>query len=365
MRRRLRLFLLLGVLVLLVAGVGFDGWTRWQLEPELARVESRYGSLHGPTLVAPPVGAEYNSARFVRAAAALTVRPSASPYSVLIASVRDFEKLPESSIVPRDLQAFLDANTEALRLAGDAIDRHQSSWDADYTGGGYVPRWLDVRTLSDAIAAAAALDRKAGRADEASRQTATGLAVAASIRHEPSLIPQLIRIVVATQHCDGARALIVGSEPSKAALDTLARILGDNRETDPLRVGLLAELRYGYDQLEVMERQPLGRIGRPFVRLAKVHHLRNMERLIELQAGPRPHPPFPGPYLGRLDWRRFSRQLPWTPARDRQWGSLQQRARRRRTRRRAATLSIGPRQLPGRTLRPGPGVNWRVCPSIR
>jgi hypothetical protein len=310
MRRRLRLFLLLGVLVVLVAGIGFDVWTRWQLEPELARVESRYGSLHGPTLVAPPVGAEYNSARFVRAAAALTVRPNASPYSVLMASVRDFEKLPESSIVPRDLQAFLDANTEALRLAGDAIDRHQSSWDADYFGGGYVPRWLDVRTLSDVIAVAAALDRKAGRADEASRKTAAGLAVAASIRHEPSLIPQLIRIVVATQHCDGARALIVGSEPSKAALDTLARILGDNRETDPLRVGLLAESRYGYDQLEVMERQPLGRIGRPFVRLAKVHHLRNMERLLELQAGPRPHPPFPAPFLGRLDWRRFSVNFP-------------------------------------------------------
>ena len=134
--------------------------------------------------------------------------------------------------------------------------------------------------------------------------------MAASIRHEPSLIPQLIRIVVATQHCDGARALIAGSEPSKAALDTLARILGDNRETDPLRVGLLAELRYGSDQLAEMERQPLGRIGRPFVRLAKVHHLREMERLIELQAGPRPHPPFPVPFLGRLDWRRFSVNFP-------------------------------------------------------
>jgi hypothetical protein len=173
-----------------------------------------------------------------------------------------------------------------------------------------VPRWLDVRTLSDAIAVAAALDRKAGRADEASRQTAAGLAVAASIRHEPSLIPQLIRIVVATQHCDGARALIVGSEPSKAALDTLARILGDSRETDPLRVGLLAELRYGYDQLALMERQPLGRIERPFVRLTKVHHLRNMERLLELQAGPRPHPPFPAPFFGSLNWRRFSFNYP-------------------------------------------------------
>ena len=45
MRRRLRLFLLLGVLMVLVAGIGFDVSTRWQLEPELARVESRFGSL--------------------------------------------------------------------------------------------------------------------------------------------------------------------------------------------------------------------------------------------------------------------------------------------------------------------------------
>jgi hypothetical protein len=309
MRRRWRLFLLLGVLVALVAGLTVDVWTRWQFESVLARMESRYGSLHGRTLVAPPVAEEYNSARFVRAAAALTVRPSARPYGVLMASARGFEKLPESSIVPGDLQAFVDANTEAMRLAGQAIDRHQSGWDADYSdaGNGYAPRLLDVRTLSDAIAFAALLDRKAGRADEASRKTAAGLAVAASIRHEPSLISQLIRIAIATQQCEAVESLIAGSEPSKAALETLARTLGENGETDPMRVGLLAELSHGHGELVAMERQPLGRIGRPFMRLAKIHYLREMERLIELQAGPRPLPPFPeAPRYGRLDWRRLT-----------------------------------------------------------
>jgi hypothetical protein len=307
MRRRLRLFLLLGILVALVAGIGLDVWTRRQLDREVARLEGRYGSLRGRTLVAPPVGAEYNSARFVRAAAALTVRPSGTTYGMLMASVKDFEKQPASPTLPPDLQAFLDANTEAMRLAGEAIDRHQSSWDADYAGGGYVPRLLDIRTLSDAIALAAILDRKAGRDEEASRKTAAGLAVAASLRHEPSLISQLIRIAVATQQCEAARALIAGSAPSKAALETLARALADNRETDPMRVGLLAELRFGHGELVAMERQPLGRIGRPFVRLAKMHYFREMERLIEIQAGRRPRPPFPDhPRYGRLDWRRFA-----------------------------------------------------------
>jgi hypothetical protein len=309
MRRRLRLFLLIGVLLALVGGITIDVWTRRQLDSELARVESRYGSLHGRTLVAPPVADEYNSARFVRAAAALTIHPGARPYGVLMASAREFEKLPESSIVPRDLQAFVDANTEAMRLAGEAIDRHQSSWDADYgeAGNGYAPRLLDIRTLSDAIALAAVLDRKAGRADEASRKTAAGLAVAASIRHEPSLISQLIRIAIAARQCEAIQSLIAGSEPSKAALEALARTLRENAETDPMRVGLLAELRYGHGLLVAMERQPLGRIGRPFVRLAKIHYLREMERLLELQAGPRPHPPFPEqPRYGRLDWRRLT-----------------------------------------------------------
>ena len=310
MRRRLRLVLLLGILVALVAGITFDVWTRRQLDPELARLERRYGSLRGRTLVAPPVAAEYNSARFVRAAAALTVRPAASPYGLLMASARDFERLPESAIVPRDLRAFVDANTEAMRLAGEAIDRHQSSWDADYAGGGNAPRLLDLRTLSNAIAIDALLDRKAGRVDEASRKTAAGLAVAASIRNEPSLISQLIRIAVATEQCEAARALIAGGAPSKAALETLARALADNRQTDPLRVGLLGELRYGLDQLVTMEESPVGRISRPllrpFMRLTKVHYLREMERLIEIQAGPRPHPPFPDSPRPRLDWRWFA-----------------------------------------------------------
>lgn len=132
--QRLRLFLLLSILVVLVAGISVDVWTRRQLDRELARVEQRYGSLRVRTLVAPPVGAEYNSARFVRAAAALTVRPSASSYGMAMAAIKDLEKLPEPSIVPRDLQAFVDANTEAMRLVGEAIDRHQASWDADYAG---------------------------------------------------------------------------------------------------------------------------------------------------------------------------------------------------------------------------------------
>jgi hypothetical protein len=306
-RRRLRLFLLLGILVALVAGIGFDLWTRRQLDSEFARLEGRYGRLRGATLVAPPVGAEYNSARFVRAAAALTVRPGGTSYGILMASVKRFEQLPESSIVPGEIQAFLDANTEAMRLADEAISRHQSSWDADYVGIGYVPRWLDVRTLSDALALATLLDRKAGRADDASRKAAAGLAVAASVRHEPSLIAQLIRIAVATQQCEALRAVIAGSEPSKAALETVARSLADNRETDPMQVGLLAEMRYGHGELAEMERHPLGRIGRPFLRLAKMHYFHEMERLIEVQAGPRPHSPFPDqPRYGRLDWRRIA-----------------------------------------------------------
>ena len=72
---------------------------------------------------------------------------------------------------------------EDADFAGAVLVEHavgdRTQWDADYAGDGYVPRLLDIRTLSDAIAVAALLDRTAGRADEASRKTAAGFAVAA------------------------------------------------------------------------------------------------------------------------------------------------------------------------------------------
>jgi hypothetical protein len=310
MIRRVRLFAVLGVLLALVAWVGLDIWAGRRVEAEYLRLEKKYGSLDGRSVVAHAVDPEYNSARFMRAAADLAVRyhpPTDFSFGVLLASFKRFEELPQSANPPEALRAFLEANRDAMRLADEARTRHQASWGADHgvSGGADMPSFLQIRTVSNALYFAALLDVKAARPDEAAQQVAGGLAVASSIRNEPALIAQLIRISIATQQCDAIERLIARSEPSKAALEELARALVENTAPDPVYAGILAELRIGNTALLRMERGErtflseyansrmwagplLARIGRPFLRIGRVHYLQDMERLLEVLAGPRP-----------------------------------------------------------------------------
>jgi hypothetical protein len=316
--RRVLVLLMIGISAAGLIWIGLDLWAGRRVDREFARLEKRYGSLYGRSLVASPVAVEYNSARFVRAAVALTVRPAANTsYGKLLASATRFEQQTAASAEPEDVRAFVDSNRDAIQLALEARTRHQASWDADYAGGAKVPSLLDLRTLGNALAYAAILDIKRERHDEASANVAAGLAVAASLRREPGLLAQLIRISIALQQCEAVRSLIIRSEPSPAALAALAGALVDSRETDPMRVALRGELALqnaaflkiergeATDMFDVRE-SPFwfGRIGRPLVRLARLHYLQEMERLIDVEGGPRPHPPFPDrPRYARWDWR--------------------------------------------------------------
>jgi hypothetical protein len=315
--RRVLVLLMIGVSAVGLIWIGLDLWAGRRVDREFAGLEKRYGSLYGRSIVASPVAVESNSARFVRAAVALTVRPANTSYGKLLASATSFEQQTVPSAEPEDVRAFVDSNQDAIQLALEATTRHQASWDADYAGGAKVPSLLDLRTLGNALALAAILDIKRGRPEDASANVAAGVAVAASLRREPGLLAQLIRVAIALQQCEAVRSLITRSEPSTAALEALARVLVDSRETDPMRVALRAELALqnaaflkiergeATDMFDVRE-SPFwfGRIGRPFVRLARLHYLQEMARLIDLQGGPRPHPPFPNsPRYARWDWR--------------------------------------------------------------
>jgi hypothetical protein len=286
--RHIRFLFVCCVVLALVAGTAFDVWARRRADAELVRLEKRFGSLGGRSIVAPPVAAADNSARFVSAAAALAVRPAPkSGYDTLDDAITHFDRLLGPSPVPEDVRTWLEANQEAIRLAGEAVPRHQASWDADYAGGGTL-RLLDIRTLSNALYLAAILDLKAGHPDEASRNTAAGLAVAASLRHEPSMTSQLIRVGVAMQQCQAVKRLIARSEPSKTVLEELARALSENRQTDPMRVALRGELSFMKVVMVPNEGGPLDRMGR-------VESLRHLERLIDAEEGPRPRPRVPVP----------------------------------------------------------------------
>jgi len=327
MRRRLGVILVLIIVVATAAYVALDWWSGRRVNAKVARLENQYGSLAGLSIGAPRVAAEENSAAFVRAAAALTIHPK-DGYAPVIASGVRFEKEPASAAVPPNIKVFVDANQEAIGIVQGARSRHHASWDANYGGGGWnVPRWLDVRTLSDAVWLDALIDRKSGRTEDSARKTMAGLAIAASVRHEPSLIGQLIRIAIATRHYDAVRSLLVDADPSKATLAELARVLAENGETDPMHVGLLGEMALvngGYSKAErglgagdllladSRSTAPfwLGRGGRPLVRLARLHYLQQMERLIAIEGGPRPRPPFPDrPSVRKWDWRALSERF--------------------------------------------------------
>jgi hypothetical protein len=300
--RRLRLFVLLGILLLLVAYTGTDLWAGRQLDAELARLEPRYGNLRLRTIIAPPVPAAENRARLVRAAAALA-KPGST--DAVVKGLTSFGNSSDTDLVPADLRVFVEENRDAIRLVEKIGTRAKTSWDVDYSGGNTLP-YLDVRNLSNILYLDAMLELEAKRPDEAVRKIGVGLAVASSLNNEPQLIAQLIRMSIADRHFSAVQRIIMHAEPSKGALEDLARWLKEDRP-DPSRIGLEAELAYVSTTMMQMEAGrndgPLGnqlpgsrlllRIGRPLVRLAHVRYLRVMDQLLTMQAGPRPLPEFP------------------------------------------------------------------------
>ena len=316
--RRIRLLLLLGVLLLLMLRAGLDLWMGRQIDNEIRRLEQRYGSLDESTVAAPRVPAGQNRARVVRAAAALTALPPGTTSADVMNALGRFAK-SRTGPVPADLIGVVDANRAAIRLVHDARPRIQSDWEVDYPYASNHPPWMEIRILSNALYLAALLDLDAGDAEAAATTIASGLAVSASVRQEPDVLAQLMRIALAMPHLDAVQRLVVQFEPSKASLDELARLLAENRTPDPMSVALLGELksynaalrrtedgnfRFGSrltaDLLPMRLASvtgasdapfwlgPLSRLCRPLIRVARLRYLRQISLLLESQMGPRP-----------------------------------------------------------------------------
>ena len=299
-RRRIWLFVVIAMVLLLVAYGGLDLWAGYKVRAQIARIEARYGSLNEDTLRLRPVPAADNRARIVRAAAALIIpAPDTSKTFQFVSREPSFPVAPE-------VRAFAEANRPATRLAAEIPTRSQSNWDIEPRDPGNQPNLLEIRTLSNALYITALLEIEAGRADEASKTVISGLAVAASLGREWLLVPQLVRIAVAVEHLEGVEEVIVRSEPSKMALEELARWLRQSREPNPIQNGLVGEMKSANGVLETLETggrraldsydarfwtSPLARLlGRPFIRLARARYLQEIGRLLDVQSGPRPRP---------------------------------------------------------------------------
>lgn len=313
-RRRWRLYVLLASLVLLVVYVGLDLWAGHRVTVATARLEQQIGPLSVRRLGATPVPAAENRARLVRAAAALAVPPSQDALAFIsrAGSARETTPIPEVAL------AYVAANQAAIHLAAGFGSRRQSDWGVDYASGGNMPSLLEIRMLGNVLYLSSLIDLEQGHADDAARQIGLGLAVSASLRQEPHLISQLIRIAIASREIDVVQRLVTQASPSPAALAELARWLEENREPDPMTVGLVGEtilidqrfLRDERGQIDpsAVGGMPwtavLGRLGRPFLRFAHASYLQTMADLMGVQSGQRPRTPF-APEHGSFITRPF------------------------------------------------------------
>ena len=308
--RRTVVLVACGILAMLASCTGYDGWANRQVDAEIARFEARFGSLDEKASLVPAVPAADNRARMVRAAAALAVPATARRYLYLVT--------PVPSPLPADLRPFAEDNRAAIRLAGEIRTRRQSNWEIRKSEDAWPP-FNAISILSDAIFVTTLLDIEAGHADDAANMIVSGLGISASMRQEPDAVTQMHRSYDARRHLDAIRRLITTSAPSKVALRELAGWLAEDRMPDGMRPAMLTEARRGNAVFARMERGDVdsdvaanmyppnwpewpsaflgiaARIGRPFVRTARVRYLQQMERLLDAETGPRPRPALPDP----------------------------------------------------------------------
>jgi hypothetical protein len=301
---------LLMILILLVVYSGLDWWSGRRLDRQTADFAARYGPLsdRGASRHVP---ASDNRARLVRAAAALVNAPSAS----LNGAVRTLASTNSTRAITGELRAVVDANHDAIRLLDELDSRRQSDWEAD-------ARLLEVRDLGNVVYASAVIDLADARADAAAARAVESLDIANSLRNEPDLISQLVRIAVGFQPLDVTQRLLTEAEPSRPFLEKLAGRFAESRQTDPIRAGLLGEAAITARALARAEGRhisgsagsdqgawagPLGRLGRPFIRMTRASYLAQMERILEVQSGPRPRPT--APVLPRPGWWALTDRL--------------------------------------------------------
>jgi hypothetical protein len=222
---------------------------------------------------------------------------------------------PVPSPVPAELRAFADANRDAIRIISDIRSRRQVDWDVSFRDWSNVPL-NSIRILFDAIHITALMDLEAGRADDAAQMIVSSLGISAAIRQEPTLF-WLMHVF--RWSLTALRELVSAGTPSAAALEDLARWLVENRAPDFGHGLLLAQMRMGNAVLARLERGdvdpltaeiiypmswpdwpkvfmgPAAQIGRPLVRTARLRYLRYMDRVLDVQEGPRPRPVLPEP----------------------------------------------------------------------
>lgn len=296
-RRTAVILLALAAVLLVVRGIA-NLVIGHQLNEEVSRLERLYGRLDPGTLAPAQVPAAENRARVVRAAASLLVVGPAESATLTRLNQRYVPSPPVE-----DLRGVVEQNQLALQVAEQIRRRPKSNWEIDYAHDTNLPRLLDIRNLGILLAVSCRVDLETGRVDRAAEAALAGFAEAASLRQEPILIIQLIRIAIAREQLRCARDLLARGEPAAATLTDLAAALAENRTPEAMHAAFIRELKHANNVFGQMERgEPVNDTGvmtaspawagpvswlvRPLIRYGHLRQLGNGARVIEMESAP-------------------------------------------------------------------------------
>lgn len=262
-------------------------------------LENRWGDLSLATLVPPEVDRLQNRAPLIRAALELVTldkdeQSIASAYDSL-----------DTSAPPAADAALLDELLERHRLAfellAEAARRPESNWYIPYHKGvtADIPPLLEFLQLSrlNLARTVRALDR--GDTQAAVAAVEQGFAMTESFSGEPVLIVQLIRVAADRLNAGALRALLSRAELDADTLDRLQPLVARMAAADPIRIGMLGEMKAFYHQLDRIEDESFGpddpwilRFGalawlmRPVIRADLRFYLHHMETALKHQELP-------------------------------------------------------------------------------
>lgn len=304
-RRKRLIWLLLLALVAagLIVRAAVDVWAGRRLAEEIQRLTLAYGAFGtGGDLRRAQQSPQGRNLARVMGAAALLAGDTREGFARALKELAT----PADARVPEDLQGFHAANLEAIRLAVAGRQHTHTDWTSAVGADDRMLPLRDLSTLAAALRADSRVSLAHGRPDDAAAATSAGLALATSLRNESPLVPQLVRIAITTGQLVSMRDLQALAEPSEPALAELAEKLRVSRAHDPIRTGMIGDLRHTDAALARMEAGesaglfagggsasltgwwtgPLLRFGRPLIRVARLRLLRVADRVIALQASP-------------------------------------------------------------------------------
>ena len=244
---RLGRHLLLLAMVLVVMILALHGcasiYLGQQMDDALAGAEERWGPLATQEEDIPRPADEVNAAVLLRAAVAVHELDTAN-----LPALNRLKQGKGSTAADRPaLQAIVETNAEALALLDAALDKPQVDWRAEPPPGSHqqtdVPPYSRLLPLAGTNWTSGMLAAAAGDTAAAVAAVQRQLLVARAMESDFHLMPQVLRIRVASRALDLIRAVLEKTDPTATQLQVLHDGLQDLPGGEALHRSMIAEFK--------------------------------------------------------------------------------------------------------------------------